>query len=270
MTCFDFSAFLLATIAALGAVAILMGLTWVLASRVGRHSVVDVTWGLGFPVVAAVTWGFAHGQQNAGRRTLVLVLTAAWGLRLAGHLYARSRAHPGEDPRYAALLGRAGPSRRWYAATRIYLTQGLSMWFVSLPVQVAMFQQGGLGVLGVVGVGVWAVGLAFETIGDRQLATFRRAPDSSDRVLDTGLWRYTRHPNYFGDACVWWGLSLLAFAMWPGILTIVSPILMTFLLVRGTGAHLLETTIGERRPGYADYVARTSGFLPRPPTSPSG
>lgn len=272
MSSFDRSGFLFGSLGALAAVVVLMSLTWVVARQVGRHSVVDVAWGLGFVVVAAVSWALAGGQGNTGRRTVVLALTATWGVRLAAHLWLRSRAHPGEDPRYAALLDRAeatGASRTRTAVTRIYLTQGLSMWFVSLPVQVAMFQSGGLGVLGVTGILVWAVGLGFESVGDHQLAAFRRDPGSSGAVLDTGLWRYTRHPNYFGDACVWWGLSLIAFAMWPGVLTILSPVLMTFLLVRGTGARLLEGTIGDRRPGYADYVGRTSGFLPLPPRSPT-
>ena len=115
------------------------------------------------------------------------------------------------------------------------------------------------------GAALWAVGFAFETVGDLQLTRFSSDPANRGRVLDTGLWRYTRHPNYFGDACVWWGLSVVAFSAWPGILTVLSPVLMTWLLARGTGKPLLEKDIGSRRPGYREYVERTSGFLPLPP-----
>ena len=190
---------------------------------------------------------------------------------MAGHILLRLRAHEGEDRRYEEVLGRGGTARTRYAITHVYLPQGLTQWFISLPVQVAMFQRSdvsgfsGLSALGVLGVALWTAGFLFETIGDHQLARFQRDPSSSRRVLDTGLWRYTRHPNYFGDACVWWGLSLIAFAHWPGIVTIASPVLMTYLLTRGTGANMLERTIGDRRPGYAEYVRRTSGFVPMPP-----
>jgi steroid 5-alpha reductase family enzyme len=268
VTQFSTADFLVGAVASLGAVAVLQGLTFGVALRVGRHSVVDVTWGAGFAVVAAVSWALSLGTGGDLRRTVVLVLTASWGLRLAGHIALRARHHRGEDPRYVELLDRAqarGVSRTWYAVTRIYATQAVSLWFISLPVQVAMFTRGGLGALGALGVLVWAVGLFFEAVGDYQLTRFRNDPTTSGRVLDTGLWRYTRHPNYFGDACVWWGLSLIAFARFPGILTIASPILMTYLLARGTGAKLLESTIGDRRAGYVDYVRSTSGFVPLPP-----
>lgn len=269
MSDFATSEFFLGTATALGAVAVLQALTFAVALRAGRHSVVDVTWGLGFALIALVTWALALGESDDGRRTLVLVLTTLWGLRLAGHIFLRARRHPGqEDPRYEQMFGKAeadGQSRQVYAATHIYLTQWLAMWLISLPVQVAMFQPDSLGVLGMIGIAVWAVGLFFEAVGDWQLTQFKKDAHSNGQVLDTGLWRYTRHPNYFGDACVWWGLSLIAFAMWPGILTIGSPILMTFVLAKGTGAKLLESTIGERRTGYVDYVKRTSGFVPLPP-----
>jgi steroid 5-alpha reductase family enzyme len=265
---FDTSSFLLALPATLAAAAALQAATLAIATRTHRHSIVDVTWGLGFLVIAVVAGALAWGDGGNGRRGLVVLLTAAWALRLATHIGLRLRGLTGEDPRYTELLERAGAKgvgRTRYAITRIYLPQGATQWFVSLPVQVAVFQRGGLGVLGVLGVIVWAVGFVFETVGDLQLTRFRNDPGSRGRVLDTGLWRYTRHPNYFGDACVWWGLSLLAFAHWPGILTVLSPVLMTYLLTKGTGADLLERTIADRRPGYADYVRRTSGFVPLPP-----
>lgn len=246
----------------LGAVALVLGLTLLVALRQGRHTVVDVAWGLGFVAIALTAFLVGHG--DSGRSWLGLLLTAVWGLRLAGHIYRRSRGK-GEDPRYEELLARAPGSRTAFAVQRIYLTQGAVMWFVSLPVQVAMVEPGALGPLAWVGVGVWAVGLFLEMVGDWQLEQFRADPANRGKVLDTGLWRYTRHPNYFGDACVWWGLSLIAFDAWPGILFVLSPVFMTWNLAKGTGAALLEKDIGHRRPEYAAYVRRTSGFLPMPP-----
>jgi steroid 5-alpha reductase family enzyme len=261
---FDGTAFLGALPFTLLAVVVVLGATFLVALRVGRHAVVDVAWGLGFAVVALVAWLLSAGDGDGVRRTLVLVLTAAWGVRLATHIYLRSRGK-GEDPRYEELMRKARGKPNTYALRSVYLTQGAIMWFVSLPVQVAMFQEPGPGVLAWLGVAVWLVGMFFETVGDWQLTRFRNDPGSRGQVLDTGLWRYTRHPNYFGDACVWWGISLVAFEVWPGVLTVLSPVVMTWLLARGTGKPLLEKDIAERRPGYADYVRRTSGFVPLPP-----
>ncbi|HLN79336.1 MAG TPA: DUF1295 domain-containing protein [Nocardioidaceae bacterium] len=264
MSEFDVGAFAAALPLTVLTVVVVLGVTFVVALRRGRHAVVDVAWGLGFVAIALTSYLASAGVGNDARRTLVLLLTAVWGLRLAAHIAWRSRGH-GEDPRYAELLSRAQGSPALFALRRIYLTQGVVMWFVSLPVQVAMFQTPGLGALAWVAVAVWAVGVLFETVGDYQLHRFRSDPGSRGTVLDTGLWRYTRHPNYFGDACAWWGISLVAFSAWPGVLTVLSPVLMTWLLARGTGKPLLEKDIAQRRPGYADYVRRTSGFFPLPP-----
>jgi steroid 5-alpha reductase family enzyme len=262
---------LLALPVTLGAVALLMLLTLGVAKRVGRYAGIDVTWGLGFAVVAVVAWALSVGEGSSGadvRRSVVALLTVVWGVRLATHIFLRNRKHEGEDPRYTALLAKAegrGIDPTWFVVSRVYLTQGAAMWFVSLPVQVAVFGRGGLDGLAYAGVVVWGIGIFFEAVGDWQLTRFKADPASEGQVLDTGLWRYTRHPNYFGDACVWWGLSLLAFAQWPGILTLPSVVLMTWLLAKGTGAKLLESTIGDRRAGYARYVQNTSGFIPLPP-----
>jgi steroid 5-alpha reductase family enzyme len=163
------------------------------------------------------------------------------------------------------MMARADGNPNTYALVHIYLPQGLIMWFVSLPVQVAMVVEGGLGWVLWLGVAVWAVGFFFESVGDLQLTRFRSDPANRGTVLDTGLWRYTRHPNYFGDACVWTGLWLVAASAWPGALTVLSPAAMVWNLYAGTGKKLLEKDIGERRPQYADYVRRTSGFFPLPP-----
>ena len=257
----DFASALPLTVAAVVAV---LGSTFVVALRVGRHAVVDVAWGLGFVAVAATSYLLSADEGDPWRRGLVLALTAVWGVRLAVHIGLRSRGH-GEDPRYEALLAKAPGNPTVYALRQVYLTQAAVMWFVSLPVQVAMFQADRLGPVAWAGVAVWTVGLFFEAVGDHQLQRFRDDPDSSGKVLDSGLWRWTRHPNYFGDACVWWGLSLIAFDAWPGVLTVLSPVVMTWLLANGTGKPLLEKGMASTRPGYADYVRRTSGFVPLPP-----
>ncbi|SES38752.1 Steroid 5-alpha reductase family enzyme [Pedococcus cremeus] len=246
----------------LAAVVVVLGVTLLVALRQGRHTVVDVAWGLGFVAIALTA--FLVGDGDAGRSWLVLLMTAAWGLRLGVHIARRSRGK-GEDPRYEAMLAKAPGSRTVFAVRRIYLTQGVVMWFVSLPVQVAMVQSDPLGWLAWLGVAVWAVGLFFEAVGDWQLERFKADPGNKGKVLDTGLWHYTRHPNYFGDACVWWGLWLVAASTWPGVLFVLSPAFMTWNLAKGTGAALLEKDIGDRRPEYADYVRRTSGFVPLPP-----
>jgi steroid 5-alpha reductase family enzyme len=264
VTDFDWGAFALGTVLSAGAVLLVLAVTFGIALRLGRHSVVDVAWGLGFVAVALVSCLAGEGEGDVVRRVLVLALTAVWGVRLAAHIALRSRGH-GEDPRYAELLDRAPRDRRLFALRKIYLTQGLALWFISLPVQVAAFEAPAPGLIAWIGAAVWVVGFGFETLGDLQLTRFRNDPSKQGEVLDAGLWRYTRHPNYFGDACVWWGIGLVAFDSWPGILTVLSPLLMTWTLAKGTGKPLLEKDIAERRPGYADYVRRTSGFVPLPP-----
>ncbi len=261
---FPWSSFLLSLPVTALVVLVVLGITFVVALRVGRHAVVDVTWGLGFATIAVASFLLASGEGDRLRGALVLVLTVAWGVRLAVHIGLRSRGH-GEDPRYEELMAKAPGHPNLHAFQRIYLTQGLVMWFVSLPVQVAAFEPSAVNLVTWLGVLVWVLGFVFETVGDYQLTRFRNDPSSKGRVLDTGLWRYTRHPNYFGDACVWWGLSLVAFSAWPGVLTILSPLVMTWLLAKGTGKPLLEKDMASRRPGYAEYVRRTSGFVPLPP-----
>jgi steroid 5-alpha reductase family enzyme len=246
------------------AVVVVLGITFAVAVRVGKQAVIDVTWGLGFVAIAITAFATSGGHGDALRRWLAFVLTAVWGLRLAAHIFSRSRGK-GEDPRYEAMLERADGNPNVYALLHIYLPQGVIMWFVSLPVQIAMFVEGGLAWVLWLGVVVWVVGFFFESVGDLQLTRFRNDPSNKGTVLDTGLWRYTRHPNYFGDAAVWTGLFLVAASAWPGVLTILSPAVMVWNLYGGTGKKLLEKDIGDRRPDYADYVRRTSGFFPWPP-----
>jgi steroid 5-alpha reductase family enzyme len=248
-----------------------MALTMAYALRRNEQSIVDTVWGLGFVVVAIVSFLLSSGDGNATRRWLVLALTAVWGLRLGAYIFLRNRGK-GEDPRYAALLRRNQGRLVPYVIRTIYWPQGAIMWVVSLPVQVAMYETGAPGVVTWIGVALWAVGLAFEAIGDAQLARFKADPANAGRLMDRGLWAWTRHPNYFGDSVVWFGLFLLACSHWAGLITVIGPVLMTHMLVNKSGKALLERRMSRARgEAYAAYVARTSGFFPRPPRrAPSG
>jgi steroid 5-alpha reductase family enzyme len=242
-------------------VVVLMGITAFAGRRAGRVSVVDTAWGLGFVLVASVA--ALVGEGVPWRRLLLLALVGAWGLRLAWHMHRRN-AGKGEDPRYAEMLGRERGNPTVVAIRKVYAVQALALWFVSLPIQVSAAAGAGNAAVAVVGVAVWLLGVTFEAVGDAQLSAFKANPDNTGKVMDRGLWSWTRHPNYFGDASVWWGLWLVAASAWPGVLTVLSPIVMTYFLAFATGARLLERHLAQR-PGYAAYQRRTSSFLPRPP-----
>jgi steroid 5-alpha reductase family enzyme len=257
---------------ALAATALVMAATALLACRLGRVAVVDVAWGLGFVLVAATstTVGFlvdgSATGADAARRWLVLGLVGVWGLRLAWHIRRRAVGH-GEDPRYEKVLGGPlGEVGLGVAVRKVFLVQGFALWFISWPVQVGAVREVWSWPVVAAGVALWLLGMVFETVGDAQLASYKADPDRGP-VMERGLWRYTRHPNYFGDACVWWGLWLVAGlgSGWPaGLATVLAPVAMTYFLVFATGARLLEQTM-MRRPGYSEYAARTSMFLPLPP-----
>jgi steroid 5-alpha reductase family enzyme len=265
MSGFSVGGFGLVALTSALAIAALMVGTAYLGRRAGKVSIVDVTWGLTFVAVAWV--GLALGPGDLGRRALVAALVTVWGGRLAWHIGRRAHGAP-EDPRYVALLADApGGDVHRYAVRKVFVPQGLIAWFVSLPIQVSACLGAGLGWVGWLGVAVWAVGFGFEAVGDAQLRRFKADPANRGRVMDRGLWAWTRHPNYFGDATMSWGLWVIAAEHLPGVFTVLSPVLMTWLLVRVSGAKLLEQTMGSR-PGYAAYIARTSGFFPRPPRRP--
>ena len=244
--------------------AVLMTATALVARSIGRVAVVDVAWGLGFVAIAVTT--AVVGAGDASRRWVLPVLVGLWGLRLAWHIRRRA-VGAGEDPRYEELLG--GPVDEvgfGVAVRKVFLVQGAAMWFISLPVQVGAALDVAWWPVVVAGCLLWLVGVVFEATGDAQLAAYRKDPDRGP-VMDRGLWAWTRHPNYFGDACVWWGLWLvggLASGWLPGLLTILAPVAMTWFLVFATGARLLERTMMQR-PGYPEYAARTSMFFPLPP-----
>lgn len=250
------------------AVALLMALVWALSVALRDASIVDPVWGPAFVLVAVV--GAIAGDGNRGRRWLLLALTAAWGLRLGLHLTRRKLSERGEDRRYAALRAKRGAGFALWSLWAIFAVQAVLVLIVSLPLQAAAQRSEAIGGAVVPGLLVFAVGLGFEAVGDEQLRRFRGDAANRGGVMDRGLWRYTRHPNYFGDACVWWGLWLVALPAGGVWWTVVGPLTMTLLLVRVSGKAMLERDIGERRPEYAEYIRRTSGFLPLPPRSSGG
>jgi len=251
------------SLVASAAVAAVMCGFWLLSLRLRDASIADIAWGLVFVVVAWV--GFTLGEGEPAM-LLAALMTTIWGLRLAIYIGLRNRGH-GEDRRYTAMRARR-PGKFWiWSLFGVFLLQGLLAMIVSLPLQsLAVSDNGAIGIVCLAGVGVFLFGLGFEAIGDAQLSAFRRDPASQGEVMDAGLWRYTRHPNYFGDAVVWWGLWLVAVGGGAGLWTALGPALMTYLLLRVSGVAMLESDIAERRIGYVAYVQRTSAFFPRPPS----
>lgn len=247
------------------AIATLMGILWLLSLKLRDVSIVDIGWGLGFVGVGWLTFllSRAHGQGNG----LLTALVTMWGLRLTAHLAWRNHGKP-EDYRYAAMRQHHGDRFAWVSLLSVFGLQGVVMWVVSFPLQVGQFDRPeSPTALNLIGVGVWLAGFLMESIGDYQLARFKANPANRGRVMDRGLWRYTRHPNYFGDCLVWWGFSLVAITHLSHAWIIVSPAVMTFLLVRVSGVSLLEKHLRARSPEYTDYIRRTSAFLPWRPKS---
>ncbi len=236
--------------------------TFVIGRRIGLYNVVDIAWGIVFIAVAAVA--AVLGGGDATRRWLLLTLVAIWGLRLGWHMYRKS-AGRGEDPRYGDLLGDDPSAGR--VLRKVFLLQGLATWFVSVPLQLSAISgptpRPALAVT-VSGVLLWAVGVVFEAVGDHQLRVFKANPEHRGMVMDRGLWAWTRHPNYFGDACVWWGLWLITITNWSALATVLSPLLMTYFLVYATGARLAEQHM-TGRPGFTEYQERAPFFIPLPP-----
>jgi steroid 5-alpha reductase family enzyme len=249
------------------ALCLVMAAFSVVAMRIRDVSFIDAIWPLAMVFLALITWPRVAAADPL-RQALLIGLVALWGVRLGLHLFLRWRRQ-GVDGRYQAIMAREQARGRDFntvALTRIFLPQAVLAWLVALPVQLGqMAATPPVGWIAWIGVALALVGIAFETIGDAQLAAFKRDPASKGRVLDTGLWRYTRHPNYFGDACVWWGLWLIAAETLPGLFAILGPLFLTFTLTRWSGIGITEKAIHKSRPGYADYVARTSAFVPMPP-----
>jgi steroid 5-alpha reductase family enzyme len=239
----------------------LMICLWLLSLAVKDASIMDIFWGPGFVLLAWLTYFAADGFP--GRRLLVAILVSLWGIRLAVHIAKRNMGK-GEDRRYRAWREQYGKHFWWISFFQVFCLQGILLWIISLAFQTAQIAgyPGRFVWLDFLGCGIWLIGFLFETIGDWQLAQFRSDPNSKGKVMNRGLWTYTRHPNYFGESLVWWGLFLVAMADKSHLWTVVSPILITFLLLRVSGVAMLERDISKRRPEYEAYIRRTSAFIP--------
>ena len=253
----DWTAFLWAG-AALLVVAVVF---WLVSLWRDDVSIVDSLWSLMFLLVALVY--AAVSTESGPREMLVLGMVAVWALRLSAYISWRNHGH-GEDFRYQQIRARNEPG---FAVKSLYLVFGLQAvlaWIISLPLLAAVNSTGPLTALDYAGIALWVIGMVFEAGGDAQLARFKADPGNRGKVMDRGLWRYTRHPNYFGDYCVWWGFFFIAVAG-GGWWSIAGPLLMSYLLLRISGVALLEKDIAERRPAYREYVQRTNAFFPGPP-----
>jgi steroid 5-alpha reductase family enzyme len=238
---------------------------WLLSLPLHDVSIIDAAWGGGFVIVGWIA--FAVGDGCRGRRLLLALVVTVWGLRLAAYLTVRRIRAGTEDPRYGEWRDRHGTRFPLVSLVNVFLLQGALIWVVSLPLQAAAPRPDALGPLDWIGAGVWAVGLLFEALGDAQLARFKADPVNRGTVMDRGLWRYTRHPNYFGDFVVWWGIYLIALSTGSAWWSVAGPLVMSTLLIRVSGKGHLEKRM-LARPGYAEYVERTSGFFPLPPRKP--
>jgi steroid 5-alpha reductase family enzyme len=246
---------------ALAAIAVLSLIGWLISVAKRDVSIVDSLWPLFF-LLAVVTFEWAN-RANGPRAALLIGMVTLWSLRLSGYITWRNHGQP-EDRRYQKIRAGNEPGFAWKSLFIVFALQGWLAAIIAAPLVAGIASPAKLNIVDGVGIALWAYGFAFEASGDYQLARFKGNPANRGRVMDRGLWRYTRHPNYYGEAMLWWGYYLVA-AAGGGWWTIFSPLLMTFLLIKVSGVSLLEKDIGERRPAYRDYIARTNAFFPGPP-----
>jgi steroid 5-alpha reductase family enzyme len=245
----------------LAAVVVFMVCIWLLSVVIRDASIVDIFWGLGFVLLAWLT--FIRADGYLGRKILVSFLVTVWGLRLAIHIFLRNHGK-GEDPRYVAMRERHG-DRFWYVSlVTVFMLQAVLLWIVSLVAQVSQISPvpARFTWFDVAGTMVWGVGFFFESIGDWELKEFLKNPANKGKVMDKGLWAYTRHPNYFGESLIWWGMFLFALSSPANLWTIVSPLVITFLLLKVSGVTLTEESMATEHSGYDEYVNSTSAFIP--------
>jgi steroid 5-alpha reductase family enzyme len=231
---------------------------WLISLRIRDVSIVDIFWGPGLAgVVDIAAW---LGQASGPRTSVVLLLVNLWAIRLAVHIWAR---HHGEDHRYGAMRTKFGRKWWWMSLVQVFLLQAILIWFIPAPLVAAvLYSRVPMGWLDYLGVAVAACALVFEALADSQLAAFRADPANKGRVMDRGLWGWSRHPNYFGEAVMWWGYFAIGFAASHMWWLLLSPLLITFLLLQVSGISLMEETMDARRPGYAEYKRRVSAFVP--------
>lgn len=242
----------------------LLTVLWFVSVRIKDASIIDIFWGPACALPAILTFLRTDGADP--RALILTALVSLWAARLGLYLAQRNLGH-GEDIRYVKMRERQGSDEafaRW-SLPRVFWLQGVIAWFVSLPVQLGQFGGDGFGLLAIIGAVIFAIGLGFEAIGDWQLKQFKSDPANKGKLMTKGLWAFTRHPNYFGDAAVWTGLTLIALEAPYGWLTILSPAVMAFFLVKVSGKAMTERMMEKKYPEYADYKRRVSGFLPMPP-----
>jgi steroid 5-alpha reductase family enzyme len=242
----------------------MMFLLWLYSLAKKDASIVDSFWGPGFALIGWASFFSTEGYTP--RQLLIVSLVTVWGLRLGFHIFTRNHGK-GEDYRYKAMRKQYGDRFPVVSLFTVFGFQGLLMWFISMPLQIAQVSQtpARLTLFDYLGAAIWIIGFSFEAIGDRQLKQFKADPNNKGKVMNRGLWRYTRHPNYFGDATLWWGYYLIACAVPNGFYTVLSPLTMTIFLMNVSGVALLEKSLKKNKPGYAEYIARTSSFFPLPP-----
>jgi steroid 5-alpha reductase family enzyme len=239
----------------------MMLLGWIISLITKNVTIVDSLWGLGFVLIAWLTYFTAEGFQ--GRMLLITLLVTSWGLRLSLHLSWRNWGH-GEDPRYGSWREESG-GRFWLISLfKVFVVQAVFLWAIALALQWGQMspRPPELTLLDYLGVTVWVVGFFFEAVGDWQLARFKADGANKGRVMDQGLWAYSRHPNYFGECLVWWGIFLITLATPSSLWTVISPIIITTVLLKMTGVTLMEKAIVHTRPKYRDYIARTNALVP--------
>jgi steroid 5-alpha reductase family enzyme len=244
---------------------------WGISVRIRDVSFIDAFWAFGMVLLSWFSW--TQIAAPSMRANLILALVTIWGIRLALHLFTRWRAH-GEDPRYKKIMAAAIENKGWSwnktALLQVFLLQAPLLFITCLPAQLGITAGGssdGINLLAWMGAVAALAGIVFETVGDAQLNAFRANPANAGKVLNTGLWRYTRHPNYFGDFLTWWGIWLVAASAGTGIAiaSIIGPAFLSFTLMKWSGGPLLERGLKKSRPGYSEYIATTSPFFPRPP-----
>ena len=234
---------------------------WLISLKTRDVSIIDIFWAPG--IAAVVDIAALLSDASAPRVSAALFLVNLWAVRLAAHIFAR---HDGEDHRYAAMRHKFGARWWWWSLVQVFLLQAILMWFIAAPlVAVMLSSRAPMGVLDYLGVAIASAGFLFEALADVQLARFRLDPRNKDKVMDRGLWRWSRHPNYFGESVMWWGFFLLGFSAAGAWWLILSPLVVTLLLLQVSGVTLMEDKIEDRRPAYADYKRRVSAFVPWPP-----
>lgn len=245
----------------IGIIMLVLSGLWLLSLAIKDASIIDIFWGSGFVIIAWLYASLVGFELTGTRNWVFLGMISLWGLRLTLYLAIRN-VGKGEDYRYVEMRKQGGKHFWWISFLRVFALQGFLIWMISAVYAPALSTGGSLLLLDYVGILFWAIGLFFEAVGDAQLRRFKQNPDNVGKVMDKGLWRYTRHPNYFGDAMVWWGFFMFGLCQWQGLAFIFCPLIMTLFLLKVSGVALLESKLKKSKPKYAEYIRKTPAFVP--------